>query len=116
VTLLATLADTSRRVGATPARLAKIRELATLLSELAPEEIGIAVHYLSGELPQGRIGIGPAAVSRAAAVEPAQSATLAIAAVDERLTMLAAIGGGGSAVRRAERLRELADFIVWRKA
>jgi len=70
VTLLATLADTSRRVAATPARLAKLRELAALLAELAPGEIGIAVNYLSGEIPQGRIGIGPAALSRAAAVEP----------------------------------------------
>ena len=84
--LLATLADTSRRVAATPARLAKLRELAALLAELAPGEIGIAVNYLSGEIPQGRIGIGPAALSRAAAVEPAQVATLSVATVDERLT------------------------------
>ena len=107
MTLLATLADTSRRVAATPARLAKLRELAALLAELAPGEIGIAVNYLSGEIPQGRIGIGPAALSRAAAVEPAQVATLSVATVDERLTSLAAIGGGGSAARRAQRLREL---------
>jgi len=107
VTLLATLADTSRRVAATPARLATIRELAALLGELAPEEIGIAVHYLSGEMPQGRIGVGPAAVSRAAAVEPARLPTLSIAAVDERLTLLAAHGGDGSAARRAHGLGEL---------
>ena len=107
MTLLATLADTSQRIGATPARLAKIRELASLLGQLEPGEIGIAVRYLSGETPQGRIGIGPAALGRAAAAEAAQAPTLSIAAVDERLTQLAAAGGAGSGSRRAQQLREL---------
>ena len=90
MTLLATLADTSQRVGATAARLAKIRELAALLTHLAPEEIGIAVHYLAGEMPQGRIGIGPATVRSAAAVEAARVPTLSIAEVERRLAALAA--------------------------
>jgi DNA ligase-1 len=107
VTGFASLADTSQRVAATAARSAKIRELAELLTQLQPEEIGIAVHYLSGELPQGRIGIGPAAVSRAAAAPAAPVATLSIAAVDARLAALAAIAGAGSAAHRAARLREL---------
>jgi DNA ligase-1 len=107
VTLFLSLADTSQRVGATAARLAKIRELAALLAQLSPDEIGIAVHYLSGEMPQGRIGVGPAAVSRAAATAPAQAATLSVIDVDLRLTALAAINGVGSAARREERLREL---------
>jgi DNA ligase-1 len=107
VTLLATLADTSQRVGATAARLAKIRELAALLTQLAPEEIGIAVHYLSGEMPQGRIGIGPATVRSAAAVEAARVPTLSIAEVDRRLAALAATSGAGSVGRRAQQLREL---------
>jgi DNA ligase 1 len=107
VTLFATLADTSQRVGATAARSAKIRELAALLTELQPEEIGIAVHYLAGEMMQGRIGIGPAAVSRAAALPAADVPTLSIAEVDRRLTALAAISGAGSTARRAEALREL---------
>jgi len=86
VTLFVTLADTSQRVGATAARSAKIRELAELLTQLQPEEIGIAVHYLSGEMTQGRIGVGPAAVSRTAALPAADVPTLSIAAVDRRLT------------------------------
>ena len=57
-------------MGATAARRVKVTELATLLKLLAPDEIDIAVHYLSGEIPQGRIGIGHAAV-RAAAVHAA---------------------------------------------
>ena len=104
MTLFLSLADTSQRVGATAARLAKTRELAALLAQLSPAEIGIGVHYLSGEMPQGRIGIGPAAVSRAAATAPAQAATLSVTDVDLRLRALAAISGAGSAARRAERL------------
>jgi len=36
VTLFAALADTSLRISATASRLAKIRELAALLTQLAP--------------------------------------------------------------------------------
>ncbi|HEX8784412.1 MAG TPA: hypothetical protein VF764_13630, partial [Steroidobacteraceae bacterium] len=107
MTLFVTLADTSQRVGATAARSAKIRELAALLTQLQPEEIGIAVHYLSGEMTQGRIGIGPAAVNRTAALPAADVPTLSIAEVDRRLTALAAITGASSAKHRAEALREL---------
>ena len=107
MTLFVTLADTSKRVGATAARSAKIRELAALLTQLQHEEIGIAVHYLSGEMTQGRIGIGPAAVSRTAALPAADVPTLSIAAVDRRLTALAAISGASSATHRAAALREL---------
>ncbi len=107
VTLFLSLAETSRRVGATRARLGKIRELATLLAQLSPAEIGPAVHYLSGEMPQGRIGVGPAAVSRAAETEPARAPSLSIIDVDQRLAALAAIRGAGSGGRRTERLGEL---------
>src|SRR5690348_15505110 len=67
VTLLADLVSTSSRVGGTSSRLAKVREIARLLTELSREEIEIGVSYLAGELPQGRIGIGYAALRSAAA-------------------------------------------------
>ncbi|HLJ19552.1 MAG TPA: ATP-dependent DNA ligase, partial [Stellaceae bacterium] len=107
MTRLAELVETSGRVGADRARLVKVRELAALLRSLEPDEIGIATHYLSGELPQGRFGIGYATLA-AAANEPAAAApTLSIAEVDSQLTALAAIRGSGSAKRRARALREL---------
>ncbi len=107
VTLFVDLAETSERVGATAARRGKIRELATLLGQLSAAEIGAAVHYLSGEMPQGRIGVGPAAVSRAAETGPAAAATLSVMEVDARLAALAGIRGPGSAERRTAQLREL---------
>jgi ATP-dependent DNA ligase I len=106
VTLLGELVATSQRVGASAARSLKIRELASLLAALPPQEAGIAAHYLAGEVPQGRIGVGFAAL-QAARGEAAPAETLTLREVDERLTALAATRGSGSAARRALLLREL---------
>ena len=106
VTLLGELVATSRRVGATAARSVKIRELASLLAALPPQEAGIAAHYLAGEVPQGRIGVGFVAL-QAAMGGAAPAETLTLREVDERLTALAATRGSGSAARRAALLREL---------
>jgi DNA ligase 1 len=107
VTLFANVVDASQRVGATAARLAKVRELAALLAVLQPEEIEIATHYLAGEIAQGRIGIGYATLEAAAAQPGATGATLSIVEVDRQLTALAATRGAGSGSRRAELLRAL---------
>ena len=107
MTLLADLARTSQRVSATSARLPKVRELATFLRALPADEIETTVHYLSGEIPQGKIGIGYSTLEAAASKSAADSATLRIAEVDRYLSELAAIRGGGSAARRTEVLRDL---------
>jgi DNA ligase 1 len=107
VTRLADLVDTSQRVGSTPARLAKVRELAAFLRTLEPSEVGIATHYLSGDLPQGRFGIGYATLEAAATEHAAELPALSIAESDRRLTALATLRGSGSAQRRAQALREL---------
>jgi DNA ligase-1 len=62
MTLLATVVDTSRQVAATSARSAKTRLLAGCLRTLAADELETGVLYLSGEIRQGRIGIGPSAL------------------------------------------------------
>jgi DNA ligase-1 len=107
VTLLAAVAGTSERVGATSGRLSKVRELASLLAALESDEIGIVTHYLSGEIAQGRIGIGYATLRAAAAQHGAERPTLTIADVDRRLTELARTRGAGSAARRTQLLGEL---------
>jgi DNA ligase 1 len=106
MTLFARLVDASLRVGASAARLAKVRELAALLRTLPPEEIETAVLYLSGDTRQGRIGIGSRALHQAAAVAaPAES--LSIAEVDRELARLVDVRGPGSARRRADALNAL---------
>lgn len=107
MTLLAALVDTSQRVGASAARLVKIRELASFLGALQPEEIEVATHYLAGEIPQGRIGIGFATLQGAAAHEAAERPVLTLLDVDARLGALAATRGAGSAAHRAALLVEL---------
>jgi len=107
VTLLAELVQASQRVGATAARRVKVSELAALLKLLTPDELDIGVHYLSGEIPQGKIGIGYAAVRATAATPAAEAATLSISEVDGKLSALAGMRGSGSAARRAAALQEL---------
>jgi DNA ligase-1 len=107
VTLLANLVGVSGRVSATPARTAKVRELAAFLKALPPGEIETAVHYLSGDTPQGRIGIGYSTLQASAPGTPAGAETLSIAEVDHALSALVQLRGAGSAARRATALREL---------
>src|SRR6185312_14516136 len=76
MTLLANLVGTSQRVGAASARRAKVRELASFLEDLPPDDIETAVHYLSGEMTQGRIGIAYKALQAAAAIEAATEESL----------------------------------------
>ena len=104
MTLLADLVATSQRVGASSGRLAKIRELAAFLRSLAADEIETGAHYLSGEIQQGRIGIGYATLRSAAGSTAAESAQLSLHQVDAALTELAAIRGAGSTAKRAAAL------------
>ncbi len=119
MTAFAELVHTSQRVTATRGRLGKVRELASFLRALTADEIEIAVHYLTGEIPLGRIGLGFAALSAAASrantgadsavgAESAESAAaLSIADVEGRLGIIAATRGAGSASRRSESLADL---------
>jgi DNA ligase-1 len=84
-----------------------VGELATLLRSLEPAEVGIATRYLSGETPQGRIGVGYATLRTAAAQAAATRGTLTVADVDATLTQLTGLRGAGSAARRAQALQAL---------
>ena len=109
MTLLAELVDASSRVGGTSSRLAKVREIARVLAELSPEEIGVGVSYLAGVLPQGRIGLGYAALQAAAAAAgPApEQPGLSIEETNRHMAELAVIRGSGSAARRGTALDDL---------
>ncbi|HET9475244.1 MAG TPA: hypothetical protein VFO82_15195, partial [Steroidobacteraceae bacterium] len=106
MTLFANVVATSRQVAQTSARSAKIRLLAGCLRTLNPDELEIAVLYLSGDIRQGRIGIGPSTL-RASAETVATAASLEVIEVDRLLEELAAIRGSGSGTQRATALRTL---------
>src|SRR5579863_7598049 len=107
MSLLAGLVSTSRRVAAAPARRAKVRELAAFLKTLPPEEIETSVHFLSGEISQGKIGIAYKTLYAAAESQAAGEALLSIAETDRSLAEIADIRGPGSASRREQSLRNL---------
>ena len=60
--LLSDLVRTSEAVSLASGRRVKINEIAGLLRRAAPEEIPVAVAFLSGELRQRQIGVGYAAL------------------------------------------------------
>ena len=119
MTLLASAVATSRQVATTSARSVKTRLLADCLRAMNAAELELAVLYLSGEIRQGRIGIGPSAL-RDCATGAASDPSLEISEVDHLLGELAAIRGSGSSARRATALRTLfgratreeQDFLV----
>jgi DNA ligase-1 len=104
---LSDLVTVSATVASTSGRLEKIGALASLLARLEPDEIDIAIGFLSGEPRQGRLGIGPAAIVEARSVAAAADARLSLRDVDASFAALKTIGGAGSTRERAARLREL---------
>ena len=114
------LVTTSAAVAEASGRLTKIGLLADLLRRLAPEEIEIAIGFLSGEPRQGRIGIGGATIWTARDVPAAETPSLGLHDVDESFTRIATIKGAGSTAARQQQLRDLLrratrteqDFIV----
>jgi len=99
---LAQLVATSEAVGATRSRKQKVAELSAFLAELGPDEVEIGAAFLAGELRQGKIGVGWAAVRDAAPGEAASEPSLTLAEVDAQLSAIASVKGRGSG---AERLR-----------
>jgi len=101
------LVQTSRRVAATRGRLAKIELLADLLKRASPEDIEIAIAFLSGSLRQGRIGIGYATLQAAKPEHAADAPSLELDALDAALQRLAKATGRGSAREKGRILGDL---------
>jgi DNA ligase-1 len=106
MTLLSTLVATSDQVAQNAARSAKTRLLSDYLRTLGAEELDTAVLYLSGEIPQGKIGIGPS-VLRKSVQAPAAVPTLSLLDIDRALEELTAIAGSGSGAGRTKTLQGL---------
>jgi DNA ligase-1 len=131
--LLDLVVRTSAAVTASPGRLAKISLIADLLRQVPPEEISVAVSFLSGDLTQRQIGVGYAALSdlmggygeaaaaagglggssprsvAAAIPAPAATAQLTLAETDQALGQIGLLAGQGS---QAERRRLLAGLLA----
>src|SRR5689334_20659846 len=101
---LSDLVLTSRLVGDTSARLEKITLLAALLKRLAPNEIPIAVGFLTGWPCRGKLGVGWASVAEARTIAGAVDPTLDLVEVDRAFTAIKAARGKGRKALLAELL------------
>ena len=90
------LVEVSSTVAATRSRNAKRDALAEAVGAMAPDEREIGVAYLSGALPQGRIGVGPATLHDSVKA-PAGTPTLVLKQVHEALERIRTATGSGSA-------------------
>ena len=105
--LLGRLVEASGRVAATRSRLRKRGLLSDCLREAGPGCVGMAVAYLTGHLPQGRIGLGPAIVSKIRDAGHAGNSRLTLGEVDTAFEEISKMIGEGSQQRRRDRLGKL---------
>jgi DNA ligase-1 len=116
--LLAELVEASDLVAGTRSRKVKVAALAEVLRRAGPDEVGPATAFLSGQLRQGRVGVGWGLLS-AVGVEPAGAPTLTVNDVDRAVAALAVLEGAGSTTARVALLDDLfgrataaeADFL-----
>jgi DNA ligase-1 len=74
---------------------------------MTPEEVPSGVALLSGSPRQGKVGLGPAALSRARSAPAARGGGLELVDVDRAFGEIAAIAGPGAESRRGERFAAL---------
>ncbi|MGH2680231.1 MAG: ATP-dependent DNA ligase [Actinomycetota bacterium] len=87
----------SADVTATSSRLKKVERLSSVLAQLRPDEVPVAVAYLSGVLPHGSIGVGWASLSD---LPPPAPGALELLEVDAALRRIGALAGAGSQADR----------------
>jgi DNA ligase-1 len=105
---LSALTALVERVRATSKKNEKVGLIADVLRQARGREAELLAMYLTGALPQGRIGLGWAAIHAALeGAPPPQGDPLALVDVDRAFEGLAAEGGAGSTERRARALRAL---------
>jgi DNA ligase-1 len=101
------LVQISEKVSATPKKNEKASLLAHFFKEAKGEEISLVAFYLSGELPQGRLGIGWAMLQEALKAASFQSNPLSLIDLDLYFESIAREKGSGSSGRKVQSLREI---------
>jgi DNA ligase-1 len=107
---LAELVGLVGRVRETGRKTEKVSRIAEALRGAGPEDAALAAMYLTGTLPQGRIGVGWRMVQAAlgaASGRPGEGAPWTLDAMDRLFTEIAALEGAGSGEKRAAALGRL---------
>jgi DNA ligase-1 len=103
--MLADVVTTSTAVAATRSRTAKRDALAALIAATPADEVGVVVAYLSGVVPQRRLGVGFRSLG--SLPEPAGDPSLAVADVRAAFDRLAGASGPGATTQRRAELAAL---------
>lgn len=101
------LVEASQRMAATRSRLSKAETLASLLREATLDEVPLIVSYLSGRIPQGRVGIGYATLAPLRRGSSVEQPELEVSDVNDALEELESVSGAGASGQRAQLLRDL---------
>jgi DNA ligase 1 len=104
---LRALVQLTAQLRATSKKTEKTALLAGLLKEAREKEIELAALYLTGALPQGKIGIGWRTIEAAFSDHPASHLPLTLEEVDDAFGRIAVDQGRGSAERKRAALRDL---------
>lgn len=107
MTRLVEVVSASRDVAATRSRRQKTERLSALLGLLDPNEVRAGVGFLCGELRQGKLGIGYAALRKLRALPEPGAPSVTVQELDATFQALAELSGQGSAARREQLLTEL---------
>jgi DNA ligase-1 len=122
---LVDLVRTSDAVRRTSGRIEKRQLFSTLFASLEPDDLRLAACYLAGEVPQGKLNVAWAALSRAglrsagepqpalfeAAASPAAAVSPALQELDRQFEALKQASGAGSVQARVATLRRLLDAV-----
>jgi DNA ligase-1 len=97
------------RVRATSKKSEKVALIADQLRQTRGPETGLLALYLTGTLPQGRIGVGWKTLEPAMPSGPVVGGPLTLERLDEAVSAVAADTGQGSTERRLRSLRALLE-------
>ncbi len=101
------LVQLTGRIRATPRKNEKITLIADFLKQTAGSETALCALYLTGTLPQGRIGVGGRSIGIALSVASAPDSSLTLQEVDACFQRMADDKGAGSAGRKMAALQGL---------
>ena len=104
---LARLVEVVDRVRATARKTEKVGLLADFLRQTQDKETELTALYLSGSLPQGRIGVGWRMIDEAMPQSAVSRNPLRLVEVDQTFESIAAERGSGSSERKVQTLRGL---------
>jgi DNA ligase-1 len=108
--LLKDLVEISKNVGSTTRKKEKVSVLARLLQQARGKEITLVGRYLSGQLTQGRLGVGRATSQEALKGISDQHRPLGLIEIDHVFEGVSMERGPGSSGRRIALLQNLFSF------